>query len=75
MRRFAEIDKETRRLLATIHLRMGRRAKAALREAWECGVYSHELARDVNDESVLQRLRNSHGPSWLAKVSLKGMLA
>lgn len=65
-----ELTAAERHLLKYIHAKLGRRAKTLIRQAWETGSYDSRLVYNPNDESLLQGLRNSHGPSWLNNVSL-----
>jgi hypothetical protein len=63
-------DEEHAALIETKR-RIGRRWKAAVRHAWESGVYREIASADEDLPSVLQRLRNASyfGPSGLNKYT------
>jgi hypothetical protein len=69
-RSFPPLSPEESRLLRIINAKLGRRAKGLIRDAWETGIYDARLVYAENDESTLQRLRNTHGPAWLHRTVL-----
>ncbi len=61
-----ELDTSESQYLLYLWARNGNQFKKRLRHAWETGDYSGlTVAMGSNEESMLQRLRNTHGPSWL----------
>jgi hypothetical protein len=48
----------------------GRTWKSNLRHCWEAGCYDMYSGAERCD--LLQQIRNSFGPSWLVRFSLKG---
>lgn len=55
--------------LKTFAAANGRTWKQALRHAWETGRYDDYNGTERSD--LLQQVRNSFGPSWLIRFSLK----
>lgn len=68
-----ELSVEEIRLLKLIHAKLGNRAKRLIRDAWEFGIYSHELVYRENDEQMMQSLRNRLGPRWLNNLKWKDL--
>jgi hypothetical protein len=48
----------------------GRNWKQVLRDAWMAGGYDATTGQYI--DGPLQQIRNSFGPSWLTRFSLKG---
>jgi hypothetical protein len=63
--RKSELKPKERSALAAWSKEHGRKWKQALREAWEKSYYPC-----FEQSDVLQRLRNTRGPSWLRRFSL-----
>lgn len=62
-------DEQAMETLSAVKAEHGRRYKAVIREAWETGAYRYGAMRKYAGE--LQTLRNSRGPSWLCRVTVK----
>ena len=59
--------------LATFADANGRTWKSGLRHCWEAGCYNSYSGTERCD--LLQQIRNSFGPSWLVRFSLKKAVA
>lgn len=61
-------ETEALEVLRQVRLKLGRKYKSLIREAWMNGNYdSLGLAEWA---SQLQRTRNAHGPTWLVRARL-----
>jgi hypothetical protein len=60
-------------LLRIIHAKVGRKAKALIREGWQTGNYDARLLVHENAAQMLQQLRNTRGPSWLERTSFAAL--
>jgi hypothetical protein len=63
------LDPTERDLLLYISERNWRCAKRQINKAWASGDYRATLNLNEADAAILQRLRNTRGPSWLAGLS------
>ena len=67
-----ELTREDIGLLLFLRAKYHNRTKQLIRDAWYDGDYSPlGIALGSNEESILQFLRNSKGPSWLAGLKWK----
>ena len=65
-RRAADItEKEALEVLSDVKKRLGRKFKEAITDAWMNGNYRKDGLNDISH--LLQRIRNTFGPSWLSK--------
>jgi hypothetical protein len=53
-------------ILTAVKAKLGRNYKSAIRQAWMSGNYDREGLGQW--DSVLQRIRNTFGPSWLIRA-------
>lgn len=67
-----DIEPFERKLLAYLFALYGNRTKTKIRHAWESGDYS-KMRLGENDESTLQAMRNTRGPSWLVALKLSSL--
>jgi len=68
-----ELTKAEKDVLCLVQCNHGKQAKRLIRQAWETGSYSHFSYMSPEQVATLQTIRNSRGPSWLAKTSLKAI--
>ena len=64
-------EQEALALLAKVKAKLGRNYKSAINRAWMTGDYHSESLSEYSCR--LQNIRNSLGPSWLAKARPKSL--
>jgi hypothetical protein len=57
-------------MLREFAARFGRNWKSILRLMWETTNYNELTLRYGDDTQILHRIRNTHGPAWLARFRL-----
>ena len=57
------------RVLECVRAKFPNRWRLMIREAWMTGDYSSPGLRE-NDDALLQTMRNTRGPTWLANIKI-----
>ena len=65
-----ELTQSEKHTIAVVYANHGRQAKRFIRKAWETANYAAMCYLTYDQKAGLQKMRNSLGPAWLAKVSL-----
>jgi len=62
-------ESDEMRVLEYVRAKFPNRWRLMIREAWMTGDYS-ALGLRENDDALLQTMRNTRGPTWLANIKI-----